>query len=107
MLASDLAARWRSGSPAAPRGVALATVLGVLFLTFLDTTIVSVTLGDQQKQFATHTVDAQASVPSSRAVLGAATAVPSSISCSALPLATIGYTFSLASHRQSSTQGPG
>ena len=28
------------------RGAALATVLGVLFLTFLDTTIVSVTLGD-------------------------------------------------------------
>lgn len=32
----------RTGS----RGAALATVLGVLFLTFLDTTIVSVTLGD-------------------------------------------------------------
>ncbi|MGI8677580.1 MAG: MFS transporter [Jatrophihabitans sp.] len=30
----------------APRTAALATVLGVLFLTFLDTTIVSVTLGD-------------------------------------------------------------
>jgi EmrB/QacA subfamily drug resistance transporter len=30
----------------ASRGAALATVLGVLFLTFLDTTIVSVTLGD-------------------------------------------------------------
>ncbi|MGH8860279.1 MAG: MFS transporter [Jatrophihabitantaceae bacterium] len=30
------------------RGVALATVLGVLFLTFLDTTVVSVTLGNIQ-----------------------------------------------------------
>ena len=40
------------GSPVAtrsvPRGTALSTVLGVLFLTFLDTTIVSVALGNIQ-----------------------------------------------------------
>lgn len=39
-MATEVSAR--TGS----RGAALATVLGVLFLTFLDTTIVSVTLGD-------------------------------------------------------------
>ncbi len=33
---------------AVPRGLALATVLGVLFLTFVDTTIVTVVLGDIQ-----------------------------------------------------------
>jgi EmrB/QacA subfamily drug resistance transporter len=38
----------RAAGRLGPRGAALGTVLGVLFLTFLDTTIVSVTLGDIQ-----------------------------------------------------------
>lgn len=36
------------GTRTVPRGIALTTVLGVLFLTFLDTTIVSVALGNIQ-----------------------------------------------------------
>jgi EmrB/QacA subfamily drug resistance transporter len=38
-------------APTRSRGAALATVLAILFLTFLDTTIVSVTLGDIQEKF--------------------------------------------------------
>ena len=41
-----MAAQTHAGAPARGRAVALGVVLGVLFLTFLDTTIVSVTLGD-------------------------------------------------------------
>ena len=45
-----LEAERRNGAVAAPRGprAALATLTAVLFLTFLDTTIVSVALADVQ-----------------------------------------------------------
>jgi MFS family permease len=46
-------------APRASRPAALASVLGVLFLTFLDTTIVSVTLGDVQSDLGAGVISLQ------------------------------------------------
>ncbi|MGI8759917.1 MAG: MFS transporter [Jatrophihabitantaceae bacterium] len=47
------------GTRSVPRGVALTTVLGVLFLTFLDTTIVSVALGNIQYELGAGVISLQ------------------------------------------------
>ncbi|HJQ43140.1 MAG TPA: MFS transporter [Jatrophihabitantaceae bacterium] len=60
MSAGEVAAPGSAAGDSANRHpVALATVLGVLFLTFLDTTIVSVTLGSVQKSFGAGVISLQ------------------------------------------------
>ena len=49
----------RRGRPPTSRGAALGTVLAVLFLTFLDTTIVSVTLGDLENDLSAGVIPLQ------------------------------------------------